>query len=684
MGDRRDGRSVAIAGLVAASIIALQVAGKATRDSVFLADQSAAALPGAMLVSALASLAIAWWVSRWMARVGPKRVAPRLMALATLGFMLLAAAQRAAPKLTAYVLFVHLGVVGPIMVSAFWSVINERFDPHAARKSMARIAGGATAGGVLGGLLAEAITRFFGPVALLPFVAGLSVIVTLGVLRFARGEPAPSHRRAVDTHATEALAASPYLRRILWLVALLAVAGALLDVALKTRVDLATADADLPSFFARYYAAVGLATFGLQWLVAGRLLERAGLAMTLAVLPIALLFGAGGAALFVGVVPVVLARGSTSILESSLFRSAYELLYTPIAPGRKRAAKVLLDVGGTRLGDALGSSLALGLAALLPLAVADRVGLGVAALLAVVSLVLVRRLERGYVDALAESVRSGTLRLDGPIDPATRSLLSTIDVDRASLLGDEPPDVRVVLASRDAEQIRRALEGPLDAGAVDAALGLLTTEHARRVERRLRKELPRHRVVLEIALSDPSRRVGVRQRLPALLATCGDEAALDALLVALGDSAFGVRRAAASSLRRLVERDPELMPAPESLYAAIRKELARGPAAWRSQDARAPVERATLGHVLALFALAQRDETIRSCHLALAQGGASLRGTAIEYLSVVVPEELREPFFVLVDASPATTAARDRASIADELLRSLDSLNPPAPHDGGG
>ena len=84
--------------------------------------------------------------------------------------------------------------------------------------------------------------------------------------------------------------------------------------------------------------------------------------------------------------------------------------------------------------------------------------------------------------------------------------------------------------------------------------------------------------------------------------------------------------------------------------------------------------------MLALFALAQGDETIRSCHLALAQGGSSLRGTAIEYLSVVVPDDLRDPFFLLVDASPEM-GRRDRAAIADELLRSLDSLTPPAPPD---
>lgn len=671
---------MAIAGLVAASIIALQVAGKATRDSVFLGNQAAEALPGAMLVSALASLVAAYWVSRWMGRAGPQRVAPRLLALTTLGFVGLAVAQPSAPKPIAYLLFVHMGVVGPVMISAFWSVINERFDPHTARRSMARVAGGATAGGVLGGVLAEGVTHAFGVRGLLPFVALLSALVTIAVARFARTAPASSHRRTVDTSAVEALAASSYLRRILALVAVLAIAGALLDVALKTRVDLAMADAELPRFFARYYAALGLATFALQWLVAGRLLERAGLAVALAVLPVALLFGAGGAALFVGVIPTVVARGSTSILESSLFRSAYELLYTPVAPGRKRAAKVLLDVGGTRLGDALGSSVALGLAALLPLAAADRVGLGLAAVLGLVALVLVRRLERGYVEALAESVRSGALRLDGPIDPATRSLLSAIDVDRSALVEKEPIDVRYVLASRDPEKIREAIEGPLDGPAVDAALGLLTTEHARHVERRLRGELPRHRAVLEMALSDPSRRVGVRQRLPALLATCGDEAALDALLAALADPAFGVRRAAGRSLRRLVDREPALLPTPEALFTAVRRELARGPAAWRAQDERVPVERPTLGHVLALLALALEDETVRSCHVALAQGSPSLRGTAVEYLSLVVPEALREPFFVLVDAAPET-GRRDRASIADELIRSLDSLNPRPPED---
>jgi hypothetical protein len=62
----------------------------------------------------------------------------------------------------------------------------------------------------------------------------------------------------------------------------------------------------------------------LQVLVAGRLLERAGLALTLAMLPVALLFGAGGAAMLAGVVPLVAARGTTARLENSLFRSSYE------------------------------------------------------------------------------------------------------------------------------------------------------------------------------------------------------------------------------------------------------------------------------------------------------------------------------------------------------------------------
>ena len=42
-------------------------------------------------------------------------------------------------------------------------------------------------------------------------------------------------------------------------------------------------------------------------------------------------------------------------MRGSLFRSAYELFYTAVAPADKRAVKSVIDVGADRMGDAVGA-----------------------------------------------------------------------------------------------------------------------------------------------------------------------------------------------------------------------------------------------------------------------------------------------------------------------------------------
>ncbi|MCB9598719.1 MAG: hypothetical protein H6719_38745 [Sandaracinaceae bacterium] len=49
-------------------------------------------------------------------------------------------------------------VFGALVISGFWSVVNERFDPHSAKQMIGRIGTGATFGGVAGGLLAAFVS----------------------------------------------------------------------------------------------------------------------------------------------------------------------------------------------------------------------------------------------------------------------------------------------------------------------------------------------------------------------------------------------------------------------------------------------------------------------------------------------------------------------------------------------
>ena len=82
-----------------------------------------------------------------------------------------------------------------------------------------------------------------------------------------------------------------------------------------------------------------------------RVLGRLGIARSAALLPAGVAAGAVGAFFIPGLTSVVVARGTEVVLRNSLFRAAYELLFTPIAPREKRATKLLLDVGAARVGD---------------------------------------------------------------------------------------------------------------------------------------------------------------------------------------------------------------------------------------------------------------------------------------------------------------------------------------------
>ena len=64
--------------------------------------------------------------------------------------------------------------------------------------------------------------------------------------------------------------------------------------------------------------------------------------------------GSLGALVAPGLESAIVARGAESVFRSSLFRSGYEVFYTPIPTAEKRAAKSIIDVGFDRIGDAVG------------------------------------------------------------------------------------------------------------------------------------------------------------------------------------------------------------------------------------------------------------------------------------------------------------------------------------------
>ena len=76
----------------------------------------------------------------------------------------------------------HVAALGGVLISGFWSVVNERFDPRTAKRYVGRIAAGGTAGGLVGGLLAERISTLgeIGP--MFPALAALHLVCAALIL----------------------------------------------------------------------------------------------------------------------------------------------------------------------------------------------------------------------------------------------------------------------------------------------------------------------------------------------------------------------------------------------------------------------------------------------------------------------------------------------------------------------
>lgn len=141
----------------ATMIIAQQVAAKATRDALFLSYFDVTDLPKVVIAGAFLSIAGVLTLSRLLTRFSPATLMPIAFGISALfhvgewtliGFM---------PRAATVALYFHIALLSGILISGFWSIINERFDPHTAKKTITRIAAAATLGGVMGGIIAERV-----------------------------------------------------------------------------------------------------------------------------------------------------------------------------------------------------------------------------------------------------------------------------------------------------------------------------------------------------------------------------------------------------------------------------------------------------------------------------------------------------------------------------------------------
>ncbi len=751
--------------IASASLVAQLVAGKATRDALFLTHFGLDPLPGAMIGAAALSALSVIVMSRVLTRSGPARVVPATFAASAVLFLVEWSISLKSERATAIAVYAHTAVFGSAIGSAFWSLVNERFDPHEAKRLVGRITSGGTIGGVIGGLLVWRASAHLSVPMMLALLATMSVVGLWGSLRTAGGQRRRPKAPATTTGGGIAvLTETPYLHHLAVLVGAGAVVQALLDWLLSAHATNEYGQgASLLGFFALFNMVVGILSFVAQTGLTRVALEKRGLGGTIKLQPMSVAAGVAAALVFPFFWPVLVLRVIEGVTRGSLYRSAYELFYTPLPNAKKRATKTLIDVGIDRLGTILGSGLLFAVAQLAPLELQTRAVLvGVLAMTGLAWMVA-SRLQDGYVSALAASLKSGAVALDDDDaeDLTTRQTLAetTALLDRNKLLAriDQfqrqkelraadgrgmakltPPPVSdralvstgelgklfdpsdgvvaraAALRSNDPVAMKQALAAPLAPALAPFVIPLLANDAVvREAVRSLRKIAPKITGVLLDYLLDREIDPRIRRRVPRIVKLCRTQRAANGLVLALRDPVFEVRVQVGIALAQLLD-DGVLEADRDEVLDIVVHELTTGRGTWSGSGATANADvddaarasdvdsesgapsdvpsgaaqqristtndagavRRGLAHSFALLGLVLDREPLAIAHRALRSDDPGLRGTAFEYLDVVLPHHVRDVLVPLLGDVKPPPRSRERGSseLAAELLRSQAGL----------
>ncbi len=273
------------------------------------------------------------------------------------------------------IFFVWTSVFNLFVVSVFWALMVDVFTAEQGKRLFGFLAAGATIGAIVGSSLTASLVQGVGADSLL-LVSGALLVAAVGcVRRLSRLSDAMQRAGAGSrdespiggsawaglTHVVR----SPYLLAVCTYMLLFSITSTLLyflqaGIAAEHFVDRAART----RFFASIDLAVNSLTLIVQLFVTGRLLRKAGVALTASVLPLLSSIGFAVLALAPTVAVLVAFQVARRVCNFGLARPTRELFFTVLSREDKYKAKNAIDTVVYRAGDQIGSWSYAGLASL--------------------------------------------------------------------------------------------------------------------------------------------------------------------------------------------------------------------------------------------------------------------------------------------------------------------------------
>lgn len=339
------------------------------------------------------------------------------------------------PSWAPRVLYVWIGIVGALSPAQVWTLASFLWTTREAKRLFGMLGSGGILGGIFAGFVSARIAASFGAESLLLFMAlALAAAVWIVIVVWKQRVPDVTGHSVVSGgpqglfESLGLIAESPHLRVIATLVFLSSVVATIAAWQTKSVAQATFVSKDaLAVFFGQFDGVVCIIALAAQLLLTGKVLQRFGIGVALAALPVALFTGSLAVVVWGSLWAVCLAKGSDRVFRYSIDTAAQQLLYLPVSPHVKLQVKSFVDTVVWRFGG--------GFAGLVLLVFATKLGLNasevgwISLIFVAAWLVMAFEARRQYVTTLGENIRQ--LELDegdglvSVLDSTTSNILMT-------------------------------------------------------------------------------------------------------------------------------------------------------------------------------------------------------------------------------------------------------------------
>jgi AAA family ATP:ADP antiporter len=325
--------------------------GRTVRDALFLAHSDRSQLAWMYVLSAVFVTASGLLYAKLANRVRRDLMALGSALFFSIFFVVLWIAEKFQPPGIYSVIYVYVEVMGALVLVQFWTLANELFNAREAKRLYGFIGAGGTFANIVIGLLGARVATTFGTSSLLVMCAALLLVAGVASFiggrlgrqrlfaRAASGKPSATKRSG----GGQRVLADSHLRTVAILSAVTFFTTTLIDFQFKVVAADKMKGDELAAYFGYFSAVVGVLALGLQLFGTSRLLNRAGVIASLAVLPVSLALGDLALLIFPTLWAASMAKGSDTLFRYSVNDATTQILYLPVPAQVRVSAKAFID-----------------------------------------------------------------------------------------------------------------------------------------------------------------------------------------------------------------------------------------------------------------------------------------------------------------------------------------------------